>query len=341
VDGVARPFPTWFDAKNGKTQASPGYTQIRLCWNTNDWGHGTRPDGHTPPVPAAGTPWSQAPNGHWHCRHAHLVKTEMGVFPVSHGGISNGREIECGASGFGGGHPMDDQPTHSAAVEGFGQIQHAQVPCPTCGGLRPAANGSRWSDVKKSWRDARPQDGMDLGVGSDFPRPIMPRASLLRSGVTVAAWRDSHSIGTIFPASPWGMIAVASAQVGLQDDEGRILLLRALADKTATYGGPGGSRTIPVADAADPRSFFYSRDPQRGMRFGARLVPVAGGVGGLSPWHPALEDGGLDAMLGPTPRRWVDTETRSLQAPPAEDWRALSGFLRIRTEREMREAMWH
>ena len=346
VDGTARPFPTWFDTKLGKSQASPGYYQIRLCWNKNDWGHSSRPDSHTPPMPAPGVAWNDAPNGHWHCRHAHVIKDPINQVPVvvSHGGISMGVEVPCGTAGQGGGHFADDTPLHQQAQQSGDSaagVQHAQVPCPTCGGLFPAGPGSRWSDVKKTHVEASPQDGMDLGVDDGFARPVMPRGALLRSGVTVAAWRDSHGVGEVFAASRWGMLALATAQVGLMDDAGRVLLLRKLEDKTATYGGvdAASQRTIPVADAADPRSFFHSLNPNRGMRFGARLVPIAGGVGGLHPWHPDLVDGGLDAMIGPDPKRWVKVDGGTNEVPPTV--KELSGFLRIRTGDEMRRALWH
>ena len=333
VDGTTRPWPTWFDAPNGRTQDSPGYYQIRLCWNKNDWGHSRRPDQFHPGM---GFP-EDAPNGHWHCRHAHRVQADATIpVTISHGGIESGQELPCEANGFGGGHPADDTPLHSLAVDPFAQSHHAVVPCPTCAGQRNGP-GTTWSDVKKGWRDATNQSGMNLGVTADFPRPIMPRASLLKSGVTVAAWRDSHAIGQIFPGSPWGMLGIATAQVGVFDDQDRVLLLQSLAQQTATYGG---GRTIPVADASDPRSFFYSRDQNRGMRFGARLVPVAGKQG-LSPWHPALVDNGLDQMIGPNPSRWANTGTVALEQPPARDWSALPAFLRVQSEAQLREAMWH
>lgn len=336
VDGEARPFPTWFDAKNGKTQSAPGYYQIRLCWNINDWGHSRRPDFHS----MLGFPLD-APNGHWHCRHAHMVQAD-GTFTVviSHGGIESGRELPCESNGFGGGHPGDDTPLHSLSVEGLGQMHHAVVPCPTCAGQRNGP-GTLYSDVKKTWRDANPKDGMDLGVGGDFPRPIMPRGSLLRSGVTVAAWREDPGLGGFFPASPWGIMGIASAQVGLMNDAEQVLLLRALADKQATYGNDGANtQTIPVADASNPRSFFYSRTAQRGMRFGARLVPIAGGAGDLTPWHPNLEKDGLDKMIGPSPTGWVDrTRTSGPDTTPQLD--GLADFLRVDSKEKLRRTMWH
>ena len=42
------------------------------------------------------------------------------------------------------------------------------------------------------------------------------RESLLRSGITVVTWRKARELGSTFPASDWGMLAVASAAVGYQ-----------------------------------------------------------------------------------------------------------------------------
>ena len=383
---VHREFPAWFDATNGRSQpAGPGfphsgnyegYFQIRLCWNKNDWAHRDRPESHAPPLYAAAPPvqQSEAPNGHWHCRHAHLISTPAGPQVVSHGGVSMGRELMTMSGLTGGGHPQDDPELHGLATDpsGANTQHHAFVRCPTCAGAAPAQPGSRWTDVRKSIADAGDQPGTKLVIDQQFPRPLLPRGPLMRSGVTVVAWREGHGVGEVFPKSPWGMLAVATAQVGLLDGQGRVRLLTQLAqdNRGATYQGS----TIPLADPLHPAAFFYSSaasDPNQsyGMRFGARLVPVAGhverpGMTGepLSPWHPSLADSGLDAMLGPSRKRWVDASKRGVAGPPVDppgtddgwelthwdpasdggdNWTRLSRFFRVKSQAEMRGAMWH
>ena len=114
---------------------------------------------------------------------------------------------------------------------------------------------------------------------ADWPRPLGMRPLLVRSGISVATYRPGAGIGNFYPASPWGTLAVASAQVGYwsgRDGSGtnEVRLLRELRSNEAVFRNMGDSETLSFEEN-DLRNFFYSMDPADGVAFGARLVPAA------------------------------------------------------------------
>jgi hypothetical protein len=307
----------WFDPTQGR--ASRGdYSQVRLCWNKDDWTH--EGDGQHGFMLPYGKFREGAPNGHWHRSHSHwhydgLTFTELGP----HGGISGGTDQP-------GGHyqPDDDDPTiHNEATDllFFGPFaaHHYVDPCPTCRAMTFSATAS-WSEVRKTIRDASNLTGAhSLTYGRVFPRPLLIRQPLLQSGITVVAWSPASGIGDTFPESDWGMIAVASGSIGYQVPGGGVLPLTALATPESTYSGTLGTTTYTGTTGANAaptirvlqaggggtdtefRNFFYSDDKSMGVRFGARLVPIAG----VNTFHPDLNSGsGLGDLLDGA--RWKD-----------------------------------
>jgi len=384
VDGEPKAFPeAWFDwarggalSKDGAEEeaeeeaeeaAVPGgkksYSQTRLCWNGYDWAHGQREHG-------------SAPNGHWHARHIHQVldttftPPQVLLTPVSpqarsvaalrgdgsHGGLVDGSRppMEQPDTGRGGGgHRLDDAPLHLITEPQVTQ-PHAIVTCPTCWEEREASG--RWTDVTKTVRDVQDQDGLELEIDADWPRPLQLRRQLLRSGVTVATWSPSPGLGGLFPGSAddhWGTVAVATAQVGYQTGS-EVLLLSALDDDSATWRGraSGESRRLDFKEAGRPapqnyQNFFYSVDEELGVRFGARLVPIAWRTDDLS-WHPGIDPADrLSGILGETPdaRRWMKTSETTPRPgaagqAPAELGR-LADYLRLDSEEALERALWH
>jgi len=147
----------------------------------------------------------------------------------------------------------------------------------------------------------------------------------------------------MFPESPWGMVAVASAQIGVETSNG-VTPLREASGGSAEYeGGPsvpywtksGGSNTV------DDRrkNLFYDvpeSNGQAGFHFSARLVPIARKL----TWHKENEDGaGLRQLLqgsGWYPAGQL-SPTTAASAPPISE---LSQFLRVNSRQDL-EAFWH
>lgn len=353
-------FPSWFDPARG-TYIGDGYSSIRICWNPNDWAHGARETGHDD------VEWKDVPNGHWHGHHMHVWQDPNTGMPVPepHGGLMpNVREKPC-VEGPGGGHEPDDLRLHGLAQEskglGFsldpslneGTIEHhAVVRCPTCQSSDSASQGARWTQLKKNTRQHAATNNdprLTLALtfeSSNFPKPLLIAAPLLRSSVTVATWRESHGVGEILPRSAWGMIAVASAQIGLLDDQGRVRGIQKLESNKATYGA-GDDYVIELDRAVDGkfRNLHYSHDNAKfpGMRFGARLVPIRGEL----THHPSLQSGEAVEELLKDGSRWFTTSDPSNPAPsnitageprglPAlREWFAVNSF------RELQEVFWH
>ncbi len=359
VDGRARSFPSWFEPRRGR--AGRGYSQVRLCWNRNDWAHRERAEAHLDfPM------FQSCPNGHWHAKHAHVLIDEATSavvgFPVpklpgeEHGGLRDSgdkvEEVSTG-SGSGGGHFEDDSPLHTQAQQSMydffnyepmaGLQHHADIRCPTCLGGQRYDMLSMWSEVRKTQRDARDrQDRFELRFDGVVPRPILLREAALRSGVVVVAWGDSKGIGDwetgLFPAPPWGTVGIAAAQVGYQTDE-QVELLRAVSSDQARYEG----ETVPLeGERSKPRNLFYSKDPAQGVRFGARLVPLARDL----TYHPDQADGKaiVELLEGRAGSRtwWVASSGRDGQRPgrPQQIDR-LREWVTVRSGRDVQEVLWH
>ncbi|MGE0706458.1 MAG: pilus assembly protein TadG-related protein [Planctomycetota bacterium] len=348
---VAQKLPRvdWFDYRSGQVRGE--YYQVRICWNTQDWDHrGATP--HTGGVYSQFPPGT-TPNAHWHQMHIHQIQIEtpMGpvIVPQQHGPEPGGH-----------GPPADDEPQlHEQSVEPV-QPHHAVQACLTCntGGRNPRPMGGRsqYAEIKASSRQSQVAQQVVNQINQFF-RDVVPKGHIalkedaLRSGVTVATWRESHSIGNQFPASPWGMIAVASAQVGYQTDQG-VLPLTQLQNGTATYqgrlaNGNQGNDTVPywTANATDPknRNLFYderpgSQQPQHngGLRFGARLVPIARDL----TYNSATGAGrSLQEILGGG-GRWYTTGNSPQPTGAPQGLQQLRGFVSV-DQGQGAEAFWH
>jgi hypothetical protein len=358
VEGEPRGFPEWFDAEIGR--AKEPYSQVRLCWNVNDWAHRDRP-GETH---GEFGQWTECPNGHWHALHEHSYMDNTTDPPTmrveTHGGLQGGggsvQEAQCMGGGAGGGHmmPFDDDPilhqkvkTSQPPVDPLAfDDHHAVVYCPTCY-TNDADRSGEYSQIVKR-QDLAEEHGavVELGLTTgDFPKPLHIAPALLRSAVTVATWRDSHGVGDLLPRSEWGMIAVASAQIGYLDPQGVVQSPESLDTNEARYGG---GMTVPLAlNERMYRNLYYSADPQRGVRFGARLVPLAGEL----THHPSLASGGaVDELLDPrTAReRWWTTTDQERPAPsnmsqeaPTEALTALRRWVAVPGFDAVQRVFWH
>lgn len=352
---------SWFDPLAGKSR-SPGYSQVRVCWNVNDWAHRSNQEQHADPQ--LSSTWMRSPNGHWHCRHEHrwIDMNTYTLMQVPHGGLmgfgSSVREAPTTSGGFGGGHmfPQDDDPqlhlyAQEGAAQGIDQLgmepHHATVYCPTC--MSADSNDVRnaqYSQVKKTQEraDAR-RLALTLSFDSSPPRPLQIAQPLLRSGVTVAAWRESHGIGDLLPKSEWGMIALAAAQIGLMDDQGRVFALESITSGQRASYGPGGEVPLDRLNEAPYRNLFYSHDDSKhpGLRFGARLVPLRR----EESHHPKLQrDGAVDELLKGGGRWWTTSNPRSpapsnmtQEAPPSLG--ALRQWVKFDDFRRVQETLWH
>jgi hypothetical protein len=178
---------------------------------------------------------------------------------------------------------------------------HCAQTCPTCGAQTHSA-GSTWAEVEHTEDDGNwvlqsegdtPQDmtTVTFNKGDVMPKPLMLASGAFRAGVTVATWRHSRGFTTaVFQPNDFGDLAIASAQIGLRDPTtNRIAVVTQLTEQQATFTGVNGpSRTIsfgqePTDGQGEPDNLFLGGsgpgggqgDGGFGMRFGARLVPVA------------------------------------------------------------------
>ena len=326
------PSSGWFDKRTGRITSE--YSQVRICWNQKDWDH----YGNSGGSPHVGSPYAQfgmnSPNAHWHYEHPHFDVGPYGLIPLGP------HEI---------GHRNDD-PMHNQAKDALAaDPHHAVYPCPTCmnyQGANPRPNGGRslYAEVKVSSRRVQ---GLVNSLNRLFRQ--LPKHSLalsedgLRSGITVVAYRPGNGLGDIFPASPWGMMAVATAQVGYQTDRG-VLGLKSMQSGTATYdNGDGQSETVPywTQNASDPnhRNLFYDAQPsssQRsgfgGVRFGARLVPISRELS----WNTQNTGTGLDQTLN----RFRPTPNSGGAQAPRQEVGQLKAFVRVDSQQAL-EAFWH
>lgn len=363
VDNEPRQFPSWFDAEQGKSRGT-GYTQIRLCWNVNDWAHRSPSKGEA----HMGFPYfAGSPNGHWHAKHEHhYIEYDANGFPIpkveEHGGLMGGgssvREAQCMGGGVGGGHmmPTDDDPmlhqkAQSSGIDPLAMIpHHAVVKCPTCW-HSDRSRSSMYAEFSKE-QGYIPQGSLtlELDFGGNLPKPLMldQDGDVLRSSVTVATYREGWGIGDVLPASKWGTIAVASAQVGLMDTTGRVHALRDVRGGVASYSGQGQFTRIELRRDQD-RSYvnlFHGLDPDDrsnapGLRFGARLVPIGGARGGLT-HHRSLMDP-VDELLRDDSTRWLTTgsTTPNAGAAPKEALTALREWFAAPNLNAVKDVFWH
>ncbi|MCO5168575.1 MAG: pilus assembly protein TadG-related protein [Planctomycetes bacterium] len=357
---------TWFDPRTGK-RVGAGYSQVRICWSRADWAHrgGGQPDLHMDQDSRLRR-WYMTPNGHWHAHHEHVwLEYDENGFPRverdTHGGLEGSgsgpvREKQCMGGGVGGGHmvPTDDDPEMHLKVQmgGWGldpftsnPLHHATIRCPTCMSSDSSAvmNGP-FSQVRKTQERAERDGGLVYELtfeGDDFPKPLVATAALLRSGVTVATWRESHGIGDLLPRSRWGMIALASAQVGLLDRQGRVFALEELQSGQRAVYGQAGEVPLDMTRDSRYRNLFYSHDDSQlpGVRFGARLVPLRR----EETHHPKLARGGaVDELLRDGSRWWTTGNASGDQqqgAPPGLD--ALRQWVTFSDLRHVQETLWH
>ncbi len=355
---------TWFDPLAGKARP-PGYFQVRLCWNVNDWAHRST-QGEQHQDPQLSSSWSRSPNGHWHCRHEHRwIDESTGMFmQVPHGGLmgfgSSVREAPTTSGGFGGGHmfqPDDDPQLHLFAQMGAGQgvdalgmqDHHATVYCPTCMSRDSMdVKNAQYSQVKKTQERADRNLALTLTFDSSPPRPLQLAQPLLRSGVVVAAWRESRGIGDVLPRSDWGMIALAAGQIGLMDDQGRVFALQRIESGREAVYFPGEVGKVPLdrLNEAPYRNLFYSHDDAKhpGLRFGARLVPLRR----EETHHPKLQrSGAIDELLQAGGGRWWTTSSPRSPAPSnmtqgaPGSIGALRQWVTFDDFRRMQEVLWH
>jgi hypothetical protein len=314
----------WFDPSKGGLKGA-AYSQVRLCWNENDWRH----DGHTQPHGygiyigyRAG-----APNNHWHNKHIHkdYISNFPAVTPLpEHGGYVGGTDRPGAHWNYGA--VDDDSGTHDQAIVdlfinyGPNPDHHETVACPTCEGQY----GGRWSGVK---RESELPRSFSLYSGGFFPRPLMIKTPLLQSGITVVTWREGHGLGETFRESDWGMVAVASAAVGYQIKDGGVLPLNTIGSSTTnfvsqysgTLDGKAENRGVPTLtnagkdEDADYKNLYYSDTEDSGVRFGARLVPIAHKY----TQHPSHTNGeGLSDLLNGIGGRWIKVSDSSAEIPP-------------------------
>lgn len=340
VDGAqSHEFPRWFDRYTGK--ASSDYSQVRLCWNRNDWAHRSQNEVHLD-FPQ----YMEAPNGHWHAAHTHHWLEYPGGVPTpmqqAHGGIQSPGQEKMTGGGSGGGHqmPTDDDPQlHMKAMQG--QIDpflpydphHAEIVCPTC--QARSFGGGRFTEVRKSQGDVKKMGGaqtFELKFEGEFPRPLALKEAALRSGVTVVAWRRGSGVGDILPASEWGIVGVATAQVGITDQDGRVLALSQVTADQATFAQ---GKTLRLRDDPDYKNLSFSTDEKRGVRFGARLVPIARELS----HHPDLWGREAVAELFDG-GRWVVARSGEQGEMPAE-LRELRKWVVVDNPQALQEALWH
>jgi hypothetical protein len=271
---------------------------------------------------------------------------------------------------------------------------HAVIRCPTYYAYtridlrnygRAAGQGSDYatvvvnSDRPQQRRTHRPpqqkRTHFRLEFESQLPRPLGITQELLRSGITVVTYRPGDELSTLLPASPWGSVAVASAQVGLmvsdQADGGPVQLLKGFEGKgqdlAAAFASPdqtnddkptegprlGLAEEIrqPPNTHEDPtfaqqgqtnfRNLYYHHELAKGIRFGARLVPVAR----LHSWHSELvrDAQGLDELIGARidETRWFTVDDAFNPTNEVPEIGDLHGFLSVTGPSSLEEAMWH
>ena len=297
IDQQARALPSWFDVVQGQSFGA-GYRQVRICWNKRDWDH-------CEPASAGQAPYAHAydgqhqnpePAGHWHVKHDHATDAMdqqgniVGPFdaygqpPPGHD-YGHGEDSGPDSSQHNIGNASELPPppgglTWYQLTPGLpgDPMHHAAQTCPTCDG-----NGSvthKQADAQSLIPNLGPMTQLTFtGANQVQPAPIIMKKLALRAGVTVATWRKSRGLDKqLFPANDYGDLAIASAQVGIRDiRNGRVLVIQQVDDQTATFAGVNGGLTLNMKPDSPDNLFLGlpgdAKDP--GVRFGARLVPVA------------------------------------------------------------------
>lgn len=329
-------FPAaWYSKETGRF--TDEYAQVRLCWNRQDWGHhhgNASPPGSKDHVSGSYSPFTNAPNGHWHISHEHFVDSDGDGIPdttITHM--------------FGHRKTGDEDPlTHEKALNA--DDHHGVEDCPTCkakgGGDDKLTYGGKWTEIRRtsgtpSGRPAKSsviaapfKDSGDVNYSAVFPRPIRLHADALRAGVTVVAWVRGPALGSaptsptandggLFPPSPWGVLAIASAAVGYETDQGVLPYSQQTGQEVEFRNRiniVSGSEKVPVVTSGSggddqDRNLFFGKTNTDGVRFGARLVPIAW----QNTWHPqSYSDpagSGLGTLLDPSRSgtRWIDCES--------------------------------
>ena len=372
------PRTDWYERETGKFIAD--YYQVRLCWRKEDWDH-SKPSGHplAPYTRYKGAPpiSGDAPNAHWHYGHTHV-----GMDPVTGSPSIPLPHVPPTPDQFlpEGGHGDETPDIHAGPIQVHPSdyykpkwAHHAVNPCWNCNhpsrpnpNLSPTPDKPRSdfseimatsgrSQIKsavKSLSDALNQPLKFTNGTERKPGPLMIRESLLRSGVTVMTYRRGRGLGNLLPESPWGMVAVASAQIGIETSGG-VQPLRSASGGKAEYGDGTSGGTVEVPfwansggsnEVTDRRQNLFYDVPgeQAGFHFSARLVPIARKL----TWNKENEDGsGLRQLL--KGQRWFPAGqlAPNAGAPSGPPWiqgsqDALGEFLQVNSRQDL-EAFWH
>jgi hypothetical protein len=211
------------------------------------------------------------------------------------------------------------------------------------------AQAGKFTQIERRSTDARNlRSSHELVYQSSgkFPQPLTIRSSLLTSSITVVTWRKAHGLGDTLEASKWGMVAIASAQIGYQTSSGGVLPLTDLSGAPEVkYDDGTTNQTVRVlGSGADSkyRNLFFSDDPKVGVRFGARLVPI----GSANTYHPDLADKGkaVDDLLKSGSTRWL-TSSGKLGGTYPTALKELEEIVKVDTSKttpdQALRAFWH
>jgi hypothetical protein len=117
-------------------------------------------------------------------------------------------------------------------------------------------------------------------------------------------------ISTYMPASPTGILAIGSAQIGLRRQNGSVAVATAVQGDRVTFED---GTTIDLGEGNDNafRNMFYASEDSRGMRFGARIVPVGRDL----TWGTRTPGAGLASILGGGQGRWITAQGEATAMP--------------------------
>jgi hypothetical protein len=225
------------------------------------------------------------------------------------------------------------------------QTHHAAQLCPTCSAYDPTSAG--WGQVVHSGPDAGSNGQSDadwaLSLSDESgspsfqagtatalkfdqsknevtPRPIRLKGRVFRSGVSVATWKPGRGLGSIFAPSPFGLLSIASAQVGVRGGDGKLQVATDASDTSVTLQN-GTQITLSDNNGGATANFYLddyqAQKPPQGLRFGARLVPIARSLTWADTQGSTAkpEATGLNNLL--YGNRWYTSPTGSPGAGPA------------------------
>ncbi|HZU96139.1 MAG TPA: Tad domain-containing protein [Planctomycetota bacterium] len=301
--------PGWFDDRSGQAKANQGYEQTRLCWNKRDWDHTEQQSNGQAPGPGvydgqhdvAADPYG--PSGHWHVIHTHLIDL---LDPITYSvvdvedwyGISPSNQLahDYGHGTMDGPDAGQHDPVANSQTElpaGLDQYaqqglvvldpagnangeHHMAQTCPTCAGQGTVTHKEQGPDgAEAMFNNGQPFSVFD--PNDQFrPRPIRMKAAAFRLGVCVATFRTAEGFdATIFPANDFGNLAIACAQIGVRDprQDGRDVVAVAT-NIQGTQAQLTNGRTVNL-DTTSQEDLYFGDQGAPGLRFGARLVPVA------------------------------------------------------------------